>query len=249
MILTLDFGNTKIKAVVFKQFTIVKGYVFDTENIIKSISEIIKNHPEIVELLIVSVRNQDFTILQKQFNCLTVHIINRQFYFPFKNNYKTPDTVGLDRLVLVGGAVLQFPKKNRLIIDAGSCITYDFVDCEDQYFGGAISPGVQMRYKSVNHFTDKLPFLELSDLHAVIGNTTNSSIHSGIINGVLFEIEGFIKSYRDNYDDLTVILTGGDGDFLAKRLKNSIFADHNFLAKSLIAIYQNKTSHDKKDHA
>ena len=165
-------------------------------------------------------------------------IITQETKFPFINKYQTPITLGLDRKVLVAGAVLKFPKQNCLIIDAGSCITYDFVDANSNYFGGAISPGIQMRYKALNNFTAKLPLLEKEYPLQFIGNSTNQAIHSGVVSGILFEMEGFITSYLREFEYLTIILTGGDTDFLAKRLKNTIFANSNFLLESLNLLHQ-----------
>ena len=248
MILTLDYGNTQIKAVVFERFTIVNEFVFLKKEIEENIQKIAQQYPRIQVVLIVSVLFIDDSWFLEQFQDATVHFINAKTPSPLHNKYKTPDTLGLDRWVAACGSVYQFPKSNRLVIDAGSCITYDFIDQSNAYHGGAISPGLQMRYKSIHQFTEKLPQLDISNSHSFIGNSTDQSIHSGIINGVLFEIDGFISSYQEKYMNLTIILTGGDSVFLAKRLKNSIFADKNFIAKSLVAIYYNELSHDKKNN-
>ena len=145
-------------------------------------------------------------------------------------------------MVLASGAVLLYPTQNRLVIDAGTCITYDFIAANDDYLGGAISPGITIRYKSLNNFTAKLPLLEKKETENFIGNSTENSIHSGIINGVCYEIDGFISRYSDKFQDLTIILTGGDAVFLAKRLKNTIFANSNFLLESLnlLSLYSNE---------
>jgi type III pantothenate kinase len=126
-----------------------------------------------------------------------------------------------------------YPKQNRLVIDVGTCVTYDFIDQENRYLGGAISPGMVLRYKSLNDYTQNLPLLKRNSSQTFIGNSTENSIHSGVINGLTYEIDGFISQYFHKYRDLTVILTGGDAEFLAKRLKNTIFANSNFLLDSL----------------
>lgn len=248
MLLTLDLGNTKIKAAVFKHFTLIESFFFEKENLIQEIEKCIKNHPSIHNFVISSVLNFDFEALKTQFDSISIHIINHKTAFPFTNLYTTPKTVGIDRLVLTAGAVFKFPNTNRLIIDAGTCITYDFVDEKNQYFGGAISPGINMRYKSLNAYTEKLPLLAAVNPEKFIGNSTENSIHSGIVCGVSLEIDGFINLYKNEFNNLTVVLTGGDCDFLAKRLKNIIFANNNFLADSLCAIFYNVLSHDKKDN-
>ncbi|WP_308131522.1 type III pantothenate kinase, partial [uncultured Flavobacterium sp.] len=149
-----------------------------------------------------------------------------------------------DRMVLAAGAVLQFPKQNRLVIDAGTCITYDFVDENDNYLGGAISPGLRLRYEALHNFTARLPLLELDSPKSIIGNSTSQSIHSGVVNGAVNEIDGFINDYKQHYSKFTIILTGGDAEFLAKRLKNTIFANSNFLLESLSHLFQYKIKND-----
>ena len=136
-------------------------------------------------------------------------------------------------MALVSASVQQFPNDNVLIIDAGTCITYDFVTAENEYLGGAISPGIDLRYKALHNLTAHLPLLEKKAPKHIIGNSTNSSIHSGVIHGVVKEIDGMIDEYREKHTDLTVILTGGDAKFLSNQLKNSIFANSNFLLEGL----------------
>ena len=119
------------------------------------------------------------------------------------------------------------------MIDAGSCITYDLITANNTYLGGAISPGIQMRYKAIHTFTANLPLLEPKLPIIQTGNSTESSIHSGILQAVVFEIEGFVRTYKEKYPDLTVILTGGDAHFLRDSLKSDIFANSNFLLEGL----------------
>ena len=132
---------------------------------------------------------------------------------------------------------MHFPNQNRLVIDAGTCVTYDFVNTENEYLGGAISPGIRLRYESLHNYTAKLPLLTIENPESLIGNTTFDSIHSGVVNGISNEIDGFIDEYKKQYSNFIIILTGGDAEFLAKRLKNIIFANSNFLLESLNQIY------------
>jgi len=150
--------------------------------------------------------------------------------------------LGVDRIALVANAVEKFYKKNVLIIDAGTCITYDFVNDSQEYLGGAISLGIEMRYKALNNYTSKLPLLEKNIPENFIGKTTDENIHSGVNNGVLNEINGVIEQYERENSVLTIVLTGGDTYFLAKQLKSSIFANPNFVLEGLntILIYNNK---------
>src|SRR5690606_6862766 len=117
----------------------------------------------------------------------------------------------------------------RLVIDAGTAITYDFIDQDNNYFGGAISAGINLRYKALHTYTAKLPLLEKSEDSLLIGQTTSESIHSGVINGVIFEIEGFIEELKNRYDNFIITLTVGDSDFLANILKCTIYAIQTFL--------------------
>ena len=159
--------------------------------------------------------------------------LNHESELPFENGYATPTTLGVDRIALAAASVYKFSDKNVLVIDAGTCITYDFIDKKRVYYGGAIAPGIEMRYKSLYTFTDKLPLLDVTYPKQLIGDSTEESMHSGIVNGVLMEIEGAIERYKEKNEELTVVLTGGDTNFLAKRLKNSIFANPNFLLEGL----------------
>jgi type III pantothenate kinase len=147
-------------------------------------------------------------------------------------------------MVLAAGATLQFPNQNRLVIDAGTCVTYDFIDENDVYLGGAITPGLRLRYESLHDFTAKLPLLTVENPNYFIGKSTAESIHSGVVNGLVYEIDGFIDEYKALYSNFIIILTGGDTDFLAKRLKNTIFANSNFLLESLNQTFQYKIKND-----
>ncbi|MDB2463004.1 type III pantothenate kinase, partial [Algibacter sp.] len=174
-------------------------------------------------------------VISKYFN---VHVLDSNTKLPFINLYSTPKTLGVDRIALVCGSFNQFFEKNVLIIDAGTCVTYDFINSDNEYLGGAISPGINMRYKALNNFTAKLPLLDKEIPNDIIGNSTEAAIHSGVVFGFLKEIEGVIECYEEKYSDLTVILTGGDTKFLSKQLKSSIFANPNFLLEGLNYILQ-----------
>ena len=153
--------------------------------------------------------------------------LNNQLKFP-KLSYS--NTL-VNRLALAAAASFYYPNKNVLIIDAGTCITYDLINASNQYLGGGISPGIEMRYKSLNYYTSKLPLLDSKNDCELIGTNTKKSIQSGVINGVISEIDGIIRQYIMEFDDLTVVLTGGDSEFLSIRLKNSIFANSNFIRR------------------
>ena len=172
------------------------------------------------------------TLQELKLKC-TLLIVDSDIKIPFKNDYLSPKTLGSDRVALISASINRFSNKNVLIIDAGTCITFDFITNSNSYLGGAISPGIEMRYKALHQNTANLPLLEVKRPQCLIGNSTNNSIHSGVVNGVLKEIEGVIGEYEKKYNDLKVILTGGDGNFLSKQLKSSIFANSNFLLEGL----------------
>jgi type III pantothenate kinase len=152
---------------------------------------------------------------------------------PLTIDYKTPETLGRDRIALVAGAAAMYPGKNVLAIDAGSCITYDLVTSAGHYLGGAISPGIDMRLKALNTFTGKLPLVQQQDFYRLIGNTTTTSILSGVINGTVEEVKGIIGHYRSEFENLKVILTGGGQEFLLNKIKSDIFAVPDLLLMGL----------------
>ena len=238
MLLTIDVGNSRIKVAVFEYNKQMELVIFNSKEALKNFQNIFKKYSNLQKIILSSVGKLDENVLNYIKSQFPTEIITHQSKFPFQNLYATPHTLGIDRMVLAAGATLQFPNQNRLIIDSGTCITYDYVNSNNEYLGGAISPGVYLRYKSLHDYTEKLPLLEKKDTATLIGNSTENSIHSGIIKGVCFEIEGFIAQYLLKNQDLTIILTGGDAEFLAKRLKNTIFANSNFLLESLNLLSQ-----------
>ena len=238
MILTIDVGNTRIKGAVFEDTILLEQFVFMKTDYQINIQTILKKHQKTTHLVIASVGLLEKDSFLHYDDHLKVHFISHKDPFPFVNHYATPHTLGIDRMVLAAGATLQFPKQNRLVIDVGTCVTYDFVDQNDIYLGGAISPGLRLRYDSLHNYTAKLPLLTSEDPDYFIGKSTAESIHSGVVNGFVYEIDGFIEEYKAQYSNFIIILTGGDTDFLAKRLKNTIFANSNFLLESLNQTFQ-----------
>jgi type III pantothenate kinase len=244
MLLAVDVGNTRIKVAVFEKHTLLFQDVFPREEAQKKIEIIFEKNPKIKESVLSSVGKLDDEVIDLLEKYSILNVISSETRFPFQNKYETPKTLGVDRMVLASGATLMYPDQNRLIIDAGTCVTYDFVDANDVYLGGAISPGLRLRYEALHNYTAKLPLLELEQPVHYIGNSTKEAIHSGVVNGILNEIEGFINQYRQQYQVLTVILTGGDAEFLAKNIKNTIFANSNFLLESLSHIHHYTIEND-----
>ncbi len=233
MNLVIDVGNTLVKLGVFDLKDLKHRTTCVKEDFLQTLDEILESFPSIESSIVSSVSNlaeRQLSILQERFPTL---ILNHQTKVPFTNKYATPKTLGIDRIALVSAAAVIYPKRNVLIIDAGTCITYDFLTLENEYLGGAISPGISLRYKSLNTFTEKLPLLDANKPKEVIGNSTPTCMHSGVVNGILYEIDGFIEDFRKKWDNLTVILTGGDAHFLRDSIKNDIFANSNFLLEGL----------------
>jgi type III pantothenate kinase len=233
MNLIVDVGNSYVKFAVFQSYELIDKVFFKLEDFEKEFKIILKNHEKINRCIVSSVGKLNTSHLKAIQKKLDVLVLDSNTKLPFKNLYDTPKTLGVDRIALVSASVKQFPDNNALIIDAGTCITYDFINAENEYLGGAISPGIRMRYKALNNLTANLPLLDTELPKDFIGTATDSSIHSGVVNGILKEIDGVIDQYEEKYPHLTVILTGGDANFLSKQLKNSIFANSNFLLEGL----------------
>jgi len=236
--LVIDVGNSFIKLAVFQGDNILcKKKLDKEEQLIGYIKSIKKDYPLVSKAILSSVG-----ALRLQTDAYAAYIdlfiLDYDTKVPFENIYKTPKTLGLDRIALVTAAYNINPNTNVLIIDAGTCITYDFIDSDSVYLGGGISPGLEMRYKALHHFTANLPQLNLQNPLDIVGDSTNNAIHSGVVYGVVNEILGVIESYKYRYEDVQIILTGGDAKFLSKQLKSDIFVDCNFLLKGLNYVLQ-----------
>lgn len=229
-----DFGNTRQKAAVFRnavfeeEIILPNAELFTVERMMyvhqpqKTILASVINHNPVIENLLA---------VHSQFHKLSHHT-----KLNFTAAVSRPETIGADRLALCAAAVHFHPGKNNLIIGLGSCITYNFINQYSQFLGGGISPGMQMRFKAMQVFTAKLPEVEAEWNFPVIGYDTNTNMQSGVIAGISYEMDGFITEYARKYSNFNVVLTGGDCTYFARRLKNKIFADANFLYKGLYAL-------------
>lgn len=238
MNLVVDIGNTFAKIAVFKKDKMLFKTQFELVNFKTELQNIFKEYTDLQYGIVSSVgklKSSDVNFLKEK---LTLLELSSSTKVPFKNDYKTPRTLGVDRIALVSAAVRNYPKSNVLVIDAGTCMTYDLLTAHGQYLGGSISPGLDMRYKSLHNLTANLPLLKPKAPKHIIGNTTKKAMHSGVVFGVKHEIEGVINVYQQEFKDLTVILTGGNAKFLSKQLKSGIFANSNFLLEGLNYILQ-----------
>ena len=233
MYLIVDLGNTLAKFFLYKNGQCVKEHKVNKENYRDTAESLILSHKVIKGLIYSDVSNQAGDFFEKFSNQFSVIAVSSNMQLPFINSYQSPESLGSDRIVLVAAACKSHPNTNVLIIDLGTCITYDFLDANNIYQGGAISPGFEMRYKSLNQFTGNLPLLDADEGQSPSGKNTEQAIHAGIYFGIIDEINARINYYELKYDSLTVILTGGDANKLPKTLKNSIFAHPNFMAEGM----------------
>ena len=233
MNLIVDQGNTLTKIAVFDRDELQYRGSHDNNDVLQELESLEEKFPGISHCILASVGDLGKDLVEYLESSRETMLLDHNTKVPFTNKYGTPETLGVDRIALVSAAVREYPGKNTLIIDAGSCITYDFVNSETEYLGGTISPGLNMRYQAMHTFTANLPLLSPSLPLKTIGDSTDNSMHSGVLQAVIFEIEGFVNWYSDKFDDLTVILTGGDAHFLRDSLKSDIFANSNFLLEGL----------------
>jgi len=232
--LCLDFGNTRLKAAIFNGdkietvITLPNDAVESIEQLVSAynpgksiLSSVINHNPEIENLLAAKTK---------------FHLLNHLSKLPFSTPVGKPETIGADRLALCAAAVHFYPAKHNLVIGLGTCITYNFVNKFHEFLGGGISPGLEMRLKSVNYYTAKLPLVKADSNVPLIGYDTATNILSGVILGIVYELNGFIDEYASKFDNFNVLLTGGDITYLASHLKNKIFADPDLIFKGLYAI-------------
>ena len=236
--LCLDFGNSRLKTAIFYGDKLIDKVVFEKEHAVASLEKLIQFHNPTRSILSSVIHHSiEIEALLKQHT--DFHLLDLNSKLPFLNAYGSPETLGHDRLALVAGLSKFYPRQDSLAISVGTCITYNFLASNNAFRGGAISPGIQMRFRSMNEFTSKLPLIEKEGHLSILGYDTETSIRSGVMNGIAAEIDGMIDMYKQQYGNINAVLTGGDGPFFESRLKNKIFADANFLFKGLYAILEN----------
>ena len=243
MQLVIDIGNTRLKTAVFKDREIIQNDVF--ENSAAALGAGLFDQYKIQHIIVCSVVNEITDFLDALSQKATVLLFKADTPIPLSNQYQSKSTLGSDRLAAAVGAYSLYPNQNVLVIDAGTCIKYNFSNAQNEYLGGAISPGLKMRFNALHKDTARLPQLHLNlDYKQYLGTNTDESILSGVQTATLHEVEGFINQYKADYDNLTVLLTGGDANFFEKRLKKPIFADNLLLLKGLneILLYNLKTA-------
>ena len=235
--LIIDIGNTASKIAIFEQGKI-KEMIRCSNQSLDELVALCRQYP-IQKGILSSVVSINETIRQ-QLNLLPFPVLEFTYQtpIPIRNLYQTPQTLGVDRLAAVVAAYYQKPNCPALVIDAGTCITYDFLDEHGQYWGGNISPGMEMRFKALHSFTDKLPYVAVSGETPLYGNSTETAIRAGVIRGIEHEICGYIQQLQKNYPSLLVFLTGGNEFSFDTNLKSGIFADGFLVLKGLNRILE-----------
>ena len=230
MNLIIDIGNTRVKLAVFNDKQIIEHKIAQRNQAVEEIKKMLAEYD--INKAIASQVGAPLNEFQELLNQHSIKLlfVSAKLKMPFQIDYKSPDTIGADRLALVAGAMLNRNNTPQLIIDAGTCVTYDFIDANNVYHGGAISPGLALRYKSLNQYTANLPLLQnFEEKLPLIGKDTKMSIQVGVLGGLVGEIEAVIVKYSIKFSDLTVYLTGGDEKLLDKYIKNKIFVGTKFL--------------------
>ena len=218
--LAVDMGNSAIKYALFNGNAFLQAGQVTDEKALAEKTEL----QGLVNVMVSSVRESESALPELLSYSGTFNRLTYQTPVPVQSLYETPETLGMDRLAAVVGANYLFPDFNCLVIDAGTCITCDFVDAEKVYHGGSISPGLQMKFKAMHTFTGKLPLVEQAEeIVPLSGKNTRDAMRSGVLNGTIAELNGFIQLYKRNTSDLAVVLCGGDAAFFETNLKATIF--------------------------
>lgn len=235
--LCIDCGNTRTKVGVFKGDALIFTEVY----ILFGISELIdlKKKFSFSACIMSNVSAENVELekyLENEFPFFI--LLNEKTKLPVTNMYEQPETLGKDRIAAVVGAVSLKSESDLLVIDAGTAITYDFVDAASLYHGGNIAPGIRMRSKALHAFTKRLPEVEPSENFGLLGKNTNAALLNGVMNGVIFEINGYFDALKIKYPELSIFLTGGDANYFVSTLKSPIFAEKYLVLIGLNRILQ-----------
>lgn len=239
MRLAIDIGNSRTKLGYFDGKKLLQSFILEN-NAPESFYNKTKDLP-VEDAILASVNPKVESKIDLNKINFPILRLSHSLQLPFKIKYQTPKTLGLDRIAVVAAGQMLFPNTNVLLIDVGSCITYDFLTAAGNYCGGAIAPGVQMRLSAMHNHTGALPLINWDGISTpkLVGDSTNNSLLSGAINGTIAELKETINCYQTQYQKVKILLTGGDAIFFEKVLKNGIFADPNLVLKGLneILIY------------
>lgn len=227
MNLIIDIGNTRIKAAIFNEQHLVRKFLVDQsldDLVTEDIDHCIVSHTgDLTDRLINSIFDITDNLL----------ILDHRVLLPFENQYDTPATLGRDRIAGIAGARTLYPDQASLVIDAGTCITYDFITADGRYLGGNISPGVEMRLQAMADYTAKLPKADTKYNSFALAKSTETALQNGAVHGVIYEIEGLCRKLIEEHEDFNTILTGGAGHFLSQYLKRKIFVHPDLIFTGL----------------
>lgn len=232
--LVVDAGNTNIKLGCFENEQLVHVQRFDLSEI-QALKSVISNSENAV-LVISSVISDEIT--NQLLRIKKGIVVSQNTSIPIQNSYETPDTLGMDRLCNAVAVAARMETSYGVSIDIGTCIKFDIVSKTDGYLGGSIAPGIDLRYKSLNDYTEKLPLLSNKTQTSIVGTNTKTSMQSGVMNGMRAEIEGLVHYYESQFQSLTFFVTGGDANFFDIQGKNNIFAVENLTLYGLFEIYK-----------
>ena len=226
----VDAGNTSVKVALVKNSQILSVHRFaQVSDALSTISD--------ADVVCASVLNENF----RQFfieRGTSFYQITHQSTLPFKSAYGSMETIGVDRLCNMAAAFKLFGSQNCLVVDIGTCIKFDFISENNVYLGGSIAPGIELRYKALYEHTSQLPMLDFKSAVSIIGEDTNKSMHSGVINGIQHEIQGMIMRYEKDFGDIKILITGGDASYFEFPQKSNIFANKNLTLEGIVEIYE-----------
>lgn len=234
--LAIDIGNSRAKVGLFEQAALKAKWNFQ-ELSVDVLKDLLTNHSikKVIFSTVVGLKEEISALLNNHKNVIE---LTPATLVPFENTYDSPSTLGKDRIAAVAGAVSDFPRSNCLVIDAGTCITYEFLNAKHQYLGGNISPGLNMRFRAMHEFTNALPLVTKHTINTSIGTNTQQALQNGGAWGSLLEMEGIIAWASSKWQQLNVILTGGDADFFANHLKSKIFVQPDLVLIGLNKILE-----------
>ncbi len=239
MNIAVDYGNTAAKVGIFDGDDLQQRLQFKEPDQLREFLGTVRSE----NIIVSSVSHPAEEVLS--WSNTTGQKISLTFKLPLPIAilYSTPHTLGVDRIAAASGAAAIYPNQDCLVVDAGTCITYEFVDHQGNYLGGAISPGISMRFEAMHHFTSRLPLIPPVRHPLLIGTSTESSMQSGVINGVLAEVDGIIEQYATTYPHLKVVVCGGDSVYFENQLKQPIFVSPDLVLIGLNRILDYQTHH------
>ncbi len=220
--LCIDMGNTWVKYAVVSQDKKVLSFT-RTKNFSKRTLGRLYKEFNLSGCILSSTRDikkEILALLKKKKNFI---LLTHKTQVPIKNGYDTPGTLGKDRLAAVIGAHALYPNHPSLVIDPGTCITYDVITSDGKYLGGNISPGYYMRRQAMHRYTDKLPMVEAKENNPLLGTSTVKAMQNGAFYGTTGEMESFIRWIKKDFTGIKVLMTGGDAEMFAKHLNSKIF--------------------------